>query len=169
MKVLKGICFGLFVTLLLVYLFIIISPKVFTGFYPFGIKTAVVLTGSMSPAIEINDFVIVKKPDNINVGDIVSYKENDDGMEVLHRVVRMEDDKVYTKGDANNTEDKPVEISQITGVYVGKVEHLGKILSFVTQPIVFSVIITLLLVILFAPYKKLKVFQKGKVKNGRKK
>lgn len=160
MKIFKGVCFGLFVALLLTYLFIIISPKIFAGFYPFGIKTAVVLTGSMSPTIEINDFVIVKRPDNISVGDIVSYKENDDGMEVLHRVARMEDGKVYTKGDANNTEDKPVEISQITGIYVGKVEYLGKILSFVTQPLVFSVIITLLLIVLFAPYKKLKVFQK---------
>ena len=61
MKVLKAIGFGLFIALVLAYLFIIISPKVFTGFYPFGIRTAVVLTGSMSPAIEINDFVIVKK------------------------------------------------------------------------------------------------------------
>ena len=96
--------------------------------------------------VSLQSEIKLKKPDNINVGDIVSYKENDDGMEVLHRVVRMEDDKVYTKGDANNTEDKPVEISQITGIYIGKVEYLGKILSFVTQPLVFSVIITLLLI-----------------------
>ena len=168
MKVLKAIGFGLFIALVSAYLFIVISPKIFTGFYPFGIRTAVVLTGSMSPTIEINDFVIVKKPDEINVGDIVSYKENDGGMEVLHRVVKMEDGKITTKGDANNIEDKPVEISQVTGVYVGKIEYLGKIISFIVQPVVFSIIIVLLLIILFAPYKKLKVFQKGEMKDEKK-
>ena len=61
MKVLKTIGFGLFIALVSAYLFIIISPKIFTGFYPFGIRTAVVLTGSMSPTIEINDFVIVSE------------------------------------------------------------------------------------------------------------
>lgn len=168
MKVLKAIGFGLFIALISVYLFIIISPKIFTGFYPFGIRTAVVLTGSMSPAIEINDFVIVRKPDAINVGDIVSYKEDDGGMEVLHRVVKIEDGKITTKGDANNVEDKPVEISQATGVYVGKVEYLGKIISFIIQPVVFSIVIVLLLIILFAPYKKLKVFQKSETKDEKK-
>ena len=168
MKVLKTIGFGLFIALVSAYLLIIISPKIFTGFYPFGIRTAVVLTGSMSPTIEINDFVIVKKPSEIEVGDIVSYKENDGGMEVLHRVVKIEDGEITTKGDANNIEDKPVEISQVTGVYVGKIEYLGKIISFIVQPVVFSIIIVLLLIILFAPYKKLKVFQKGKTKDGKK-
>ena len=56
----------------------------------------------------------------------------------------------------------------MTGVYVGKIEYLGKIISFIVQPVVFSIIIVLLLIILFAPYKKLKVFQKGKTKDGKK-
>lgn len=156
MKIIKKICFGIFVVIVLLYLFIIVSPRLFAGFYPFGIKTAVVLTGSMSPAIEINDFVIVKKPEEIKVGDIVSYSQEDSNMEVLHRVVEIEGETITTKGDANNAIDKPIEKSQVTGVYVGKVKYFGKILSFVTQPVVFSVIVVILLVVLFAPYKKFK-------------
>ena len=156
MKIIKKICFGIFVVIVLLYLFIIVSPRLFAGFYPFGIKTAVVLTGSMSPAIEINDFVIVKKPEEIKVGDIVSYSQEDSNMEVLHRVVEIEGETITTKGDANNANDKPIEKSQVTGVYVGKAKYFGKILSFVTQPVAFSIIVVILLVVLFAPYKKFK-------------
>ena len=168
MEIAKKIGFGILITLLLVYMFIIISPRIFTGFYPFGIKTAVVLTGSMAPTIEINDFVIMKAPSEINAGDIVSYKESDGASEILHRIVRIEDDKVITKGDANNTEDKPIDSSQVTGVYLGKIEGLGKILSFTTQPIVFSIMMVILLVLLLAPYKGIKV-KKSKVNNNDKK
>ena len=75
MKLIKRILFGLFVVLSLSYLFIVISPKIFKNFYPFGIKAAVVLTGSMEPTISINDFVIMKKPKSIQINDIVSYKD----------------------------------------------------------------------------------------------
>ncbi len=160
MGIVKKICFGVFVLLILAYIFIIVSPRIFPGFYPFGIKTAVVLTGSMSPTVEINDFVIVKKPDDVKVDDIVSYNEDGNSMEVLHRVVKIDGDTVVTKGDANNANDKPIKLSQITGVYVGKARVLGNVLSFITQPIVFSVIVVVLFVVLFAPYKKFKK-QKG--------
>ena len=62
MKIIKKILFILFLIVSFAYLFIIISPKVFKNFYPFGIRVAIVLTGSMEPTLEINDFVIIKKP-----------------------------------------------------------------------------------------------------------
>jgi len=146
MKIMKKIGFSLFLLISLSYLFIIISPKIFKNFYPFGIKTAIVLTGSMEPTLEVNDFVIIKKPREIKVNNIIAYKHNGNG-EVLHRVIRIQDDEIITKGDANNAEDQAINIREVTGVYVGKIKYLGKVLSFIRRPIVFSTIITLLSII----------------------
>ncbi len=154
MRIIKKITFILFLIVSFTYIFIVLSPRVFKNFYPFGIKTAVVLTGSMEPTLDINDFVIIKKTNNIEIGDIVSYQDETVKMEVLHRVVNIEGDKITTKGDANNTEDKPFDKSKITGVYIGKIKYLGDIISFITKPIVFSVIITIVLIVTFIPIKK---------------
>ena len=154
MKILKKIMFSLFLLILLLYLFVIISPKIIKGFYPFGIKTAVVITGSMEPTLNINDFVIMKKPKNIKINDIVSYKSINSENEVLHRVIRINNNEIITKGDANNIEDKPIKLNQVTGVYIGKIKYLGNIISFIQNPFVFSVVITIFLIIMFIPNKK---------------
>lgn len=150
MKILKKICFGLFLAALLLYLFIIISPRIFEGFYPFGIKTAVVVTGSMEPSIGVNDFVIMKQPSDISVGDVVSYADVTSNQEVLHRVVKIDGDTLITKGDANNTEDQPIHRQQLTGVYLGKIKYLGSIIAFTTKPWVFCLAVAAcLLALLF--------------------
>ena len=153
MKIIKRIIFILFLIISFMYLFIIISPKIFKNFYPFGIKVAIVLTGSMEPTLKINDFVIVRKPDNIKVNDIVSYDDNSK-KEVLHRVIQINKEEIITKGDANNTEDMPININKVTGVYVGKIKYLGNIISFITKPIVFSIIITTIVIYMIVSSKK---------------
>ena len=165
MSTLKKILLGIFVVLAVVYLFIIVSPRLFKGFYPFGIKTAVVMTGSMVPTVEIDDFVILEKPGEIEEGQIVSYEVPGDKNEVLHRVVEVDGDKVITKGDANNVEDDPITKDQITGVYVGKIKFLGNFISFITKPIVFGIVMVLLLIWVLMPSKKDHESRKGKVKN----
>lgn len=154
MKIIKKIIIILFLIISFIYLFIIISPKVFKNFYPFGIKVAIVLTGSMEPTLEINDFVIIKKSNNIKVNDIVSYKDDNSSKEVLHRVIKINKDEIITKGDANNTEDKPININKVTGIYIGKIKYLGNIISFISKSIVFSIIITTIVVIMIIPSKK---------------
>ena len=154
MKTVKKISFSLFLLVSLAYLFVVISPRIFTGFYPFGIKAAVVMTGSMEPTININDFVILNRPKDIKVNDIVSYKAKSNKNEILHRVISINNDEVITKGDANNTEDKPINKNQITGVYIGKIKYVGKIISFISKPIVFAIIITLLVVFMIIPSKE---------------
>lgn len=108
----------------------------------------------MEPSLKINDFVIMRKTKSIKVNDIISYKESGSDSEVLHRVIRINNNEIVTKGDANNKEDNPISINQVTGVYVGKIKYLGSIIIFITKPIVFSTIITLLAVIIFIPVKK---------------
>lgn len=164
MKTIKKICSGLFLLISLLYLFIIISPKIIDDFYPFGIKTSIVLTGSMEPTIKINDFVIVKKATNIQVNDIISYKQQGSNLEVLHRVIRINDNEIVTKGDANNTEDTPINRKQVTGVYVGKIKYFGNLISFISRPIVFSFIMTIFFILLIPTGRRRRKYRSEKEK-----
>ena len=154
MKIIKKILFILFLIVSFAYLFIIISPKIFKNFYPFGIRVAIVLTGSMEPTLEINDFVIIKKPNKIKENDIISYNDNKNKKEILHRVIKVDQDEIVTKGDANNVEDTPINIKQVTGVYLGKIKYLGNIISYITKPLVFTMVITIIFIIILLPTKK---------------
>jgi hypothetical protein len=44
---------------------------------------------------------------------------------VIHRIVRVEDEYVVTKGDANNTEDDPVSLSAVKGRMAFAIPFLG--------------------------------------------
>ena len=154
MRIFKKISFGLFLLVSLTYLFVVISPRIFEGFFPLGIKAAVVETGSMEPTIMINDFVIMKRPKDLKVNDIVSYKSGKSKREILHRIVEINGNEIVTKGDANNTEDDPIKREQITGKYVGTIKYLGNVIYFTSKPVVFAIIIVVLVVFMFLPTKE---------------
>ena len=99
---------------------------------PFGFGASLVLSGSMEPEISTDDLVFVKKPGELHVGDVVLY--NTGRSNVLHRITKIDGDIITTKGDANNTEDKPFSKSAVLGVYIGKIPSGGKIIRFVTNP-----------------------------------
>lgn len=62
-------------------------------------------TGSMRPAISDKSFVIVKKPkvDELFIGDIISFNCNN--KQILHRIIKIENETYFTKGDNNNIMD----------------------------------------------------------------
>lgn len=80
----------------------------------FGIRTEVVLTGSMRPAIAPNDMLIVNhiQAREMQVGDIVSFAApGQTGIVMTHRVRHLgttADGRiaVTTRGDANNTPER---------------------------------------------------------------
>lgn len=73
------------------------------------------ITGSMYPEIEAGEKVIIKKCKTYNVGDIVTYINNDESF-ITHRIISIQDNLYYTKGDYNNVQDiEPVTIEQIYG------------------------------------------------------
>lgn len=99
---------------------------------PYGFGASIVLSGSMEPEIATDDLVFIKKHKELHVGDIVLY--NNGGSNVIHRIVSINGDTIITKGDANNTADKPISKSSVLGVYVGKISGVGKFVRFVTNP-----------------------------------
>ena len=103
-----------------------------------------VTTGSMSGTIEINDVVIVKINDNIKENDIITYQLDD--TIITHRLIKIEDNQLITKGDANNTEDRPIEKKSVIGKVVKTIPKLGiwiKVLSDVK--VIASIIVTIIL------------------------
>ena len=110
----------------------------------FGYTMFEVQTGSMSNTIEINDAIIVKITKDVNENDIVTYL-NDDEI-ITHRIIKKDNDKIITKGDANNEEDKPITSEQIIGKVVKIFPKFGIwIKVFSDLKVISCIIITLVL------------------------
>ncbi len=116
----------------------------------FGITPTTVLTGSMSPEIESKDLIFVKSVDTDTLKakeDVICFRK--DGSFITHRIERIEEvdgvKRFYTKGDANNTEDKGYIVAeQIQGKYVAKVGSIGGVIMFLQDPYGLILVIILL-------------------------
>ena len=103
----------------------------------FGIRPAIVLSGSMEPTFYPGDVILLKKtkePEALEVGDVACYLYS--GKATTHRITeRFEADgktRYIMKGDYNNAEDRlAVDTEQIQGVWTGgRIPHLGRLLMF---------------------------------------
>ena len=90
---------------------------------PFGVGAAVVLSGSMEPTLSVNDFVLVKACEDYAVDDVVVYQS--DRELVIHRIVGIDGSSLVTKGDANNIEDDPIDVSSVKGKLVLTIPWIG--------------------------------------------
>lgn len=100
----------------------------------FGFSSAVVLTGSMSPALEPNDIIVSRKQSSYAVGDIITFDAG--GSSVTHRIVSVGEDGMRTKGDANNTEDaQPIKQSRVIGKVILVIPRLGAAVGFLKTPL----------------------------------
>ena len=157
-KIINTLSYSLLGIIILFILLIFINIFFFNNKY----KVSLVLSGSMEPDISVNDLVILKSTDKFNVNDIVSYKDTS-GKVVMHRIIKIDGNKVITKGDANNVSDKEIDKSQITGIYVYNIKYLGKIIKLIKTPIGLLLVLLLIVLIIFIPTGKDIVFNKKKV------
>ena len=111
-NVFMKIIFVFLIMIILIYLFEI---KVMKEKYLnlFGYAFFEVLTGSMEDTINIGDMVVINITQYVKVNDIIAFEEDENL--IIHRLVNIEEDKVITKGDANNEEDNPIKKEQIIG------------------------------------------------------
>ena len=79
----------------------------------FGYTFFEVATGSMEPTIDVGDVIIVKITNEVNENDIIVC--NKDNAFITHRLIRIEEENFITKGDASNTEDEPMNESDLVG------------------------------------------------------
>lgn len=114
---------------------------------PFGYGVAVVLSGSMEPALHVNDFVVAAEKDDYNVGDIVVYQSGQSL--TVHRIVARDGDLITTQGDANNTTDEPVPISAVKGAVVLRIPLLGSVIRLVKKPVVAIILLMAVFLLLY--------------------
>ena len=100
---------------------------------PFGVGSAVVLSGSMEPEISIGDLLFISEREGYEVGDVVVYQ--DGKMAVTHRIVSISGNEVITRGDANNTEDDPITLEQIKGEVVLAIPYVGSVVNAIKTPL----------------------------------
>jgi len=104
--------------------------------YPFY----VVASGSMEPALEVNDILLVQGHDpieDVEVGDIIVF-DRPDGAEkvIVHRVVEVlsEDPRTLrTRGDANQISIPGTDFPITGDKYIGKVMHIVPKVGYVTK------------------------------------
>lgn len=107
----------------------------------FGVKPAVVLSGSMEPTIQTGDLITVTDcdPTALHEGDVVCYLSS--GKAITHRIASVttgEDGQLryVTQGDANNAADRlPVTVDQVQGVWSGmRLPGVGNAILFMQTP-----------------------------------
>ena len=137
------------VTLLIIIgIYYLVQIKILNNSYAniFGFTFFEVATGSMADTIQIGDAVIVKITNDVKENDIIVYKEDDDF--ITHRLIEKDEDgKLVTKGDANNSEDKPIESSQVLGKVIYIIPKLGTLRKAILSPQVLILITTLIILL----------------------
>lgn len=98
------------------------------------IKPAVVISGSMEPAIHTGSIVFIdekkKEPD---VGDIIAFEKG--GVFITHRIAEKTADGYITKGDANKTADLGVlPRKAVIGTTEFSLPYLGYIVKTLSAP-----------------------------------
>lgn len=104
-----------------------------------GYECYTVISGSMEPEYAVGDLLYIKdvNVNSIEVGDPITFILNEDLVVATHRVVRIdaENQRFYTKGDANEIEDKePVHFKNVIGVPKFSIPKLGYISDFIQNP-----------------------------------
>lgn len=138
-KLLSNIIFAIFM-MVMVFLIFITAQSKFTGMEPslFGNRLYIVDSGSMEPTLKVNSLIIVneKTPDELKVGDILTYYGGDTSTRVTHRIKEIGPENSYfiTQGDANNIEDaRAVERENVIGTVLFTIPYLGFAFRFLSS------------------------------------
>lgn len=83
----------------------------------------IVKSGSMRPVLEVGDVILMEpvKAEDLEIGDVIIFYSPVSGNLIIHRIVGMAPEGVYTKGDANLEMDwwSPVPYEKIVGRWTG--------------------------------------------------
>lgn len=112
----------------------------------FGYTFFEVATGSMSPTMEIGDVVIVKITKQVEENDIIVYIDGENI--ITHRLIEINDNELIAKGDANNSEDKPIQQEMVLGEVIQNLPKIGIWRKIFTSSEVVGLI--LVLIVLFS-------------------
>ena len=143
MKVLKTI--WQFILCLILIFFILLNIFSMNNKSLFGFRIYRVISGSMQPALQIGDVIIVKKSNNYYERDIITYSN---GLTTItHRIIAINNDEVITKGDANEVDDKPINKEQIIGKFFFRISNFSLFSMILSKNVIYLIMIFLLVLI----------------------
>ena len=111
----------------------------------FGYTFFKVATGSMANTINIGDIVVVKVNEAFKENDIIVYKEENSF--ITHRVIKIDGQDLITRGDANNSEDKPIKSDQILGKVIYIIPKIGIWRKVLASPEILGMIIIFIILL----------------------
>lgn len=142
-------------------LYLLASQHLLGVAYPslFGYSTAVVVSGSMEPALSVDDLIVLHRQTDYAPGDIITYRNGDNL--VTHRIVEKTPKGFVTQGDANNAPDaQPVCLGDVQGKVVANIPFVGLVSTYLKTPVGLTVLVFVGLLILEFPFL-LHLQQKG--------
>ena len=111
----------------------------------FGYTFFEVATGSMANTLNIGDIVVVKVNESFKENDIIVYKEENSF--ITHRVIKIDGQDLITRGDANNSEDKPIKSDQILGKVIYIIPKIGIWRKVLASPEILGMIIIFIILL----------------------
>lgn len=120
----------------------------------FGIKTYVIISGSMLPQLAVGDIVVVNENyDILQKDDIISFRR---GQAVItHRISEVIEEegiiKYKTKGDNNNIQDAgSITVERVEGKVIAKIPFVGKFVLFLKNKItIISIVVIYYIYLLY--------------------
>lgn len=147
MKVLKTL--GQVVLFAILIFFILLNILSMNNKSLFGFRIYRVISGSMQPALQIGDVIIIKEADNYAEKDIITY---DNGLTTItHRIKSINGDEIITEGDANDAPDKPITRNRILGKYFFRISTFSVFSIMLTGKTIYLIMMLVLFaIVLFA-------------------
>ena len=144
MKVLKTL--GQVVLFVILIFFILLNILSMNNKSLFGFRIYRVISGSMQPALQIGDVIIIKKANYYAEKDIITY---DNGLTTItHRIKSINGDEIITEGDANDAPDKPITKDRILGKYFFRISTFSVFSIMLTGKTIYLIMVLVLFAIL---------------------
>ena len=142
----------------------------------------IIISPSMEPTIKVEDAIVIvrEEPENLKVGDIITFTSNDprySGLIITHRIVGIQKSDTgsflfRTKGDNNNSEDAAlVPSDNIYGRVILKIPKIGYIQYVLTQAYGWLIIVVIpcLGIVIYDIIKLIKSIKNGLSSSSKKK
>ncbi|MCR4284246.1 MAG: signal peptidase I [Parcubacteria group bacterium] len=90
-------------------------PKALSWYLDTPYPMAAITSGSMWPTLKEGYLIFIKSvpKEDLKIGDIIVYRNNL-GF-TIHRIVKLSEDELITKGDANFQNDTPIKYGDVVG------------------------------------------------------
>jgi len=136
-KICKGIISAILSVIIIILAYFIVANIIATKNNSiasfFGYSISYVPTPSMEPTIESNSTIIFDQDysyDDLNVGDIIVYRNIDENIYVIHRIISKTEYGFVTQGDNNSIPDYKKDSSEY--YYITESNYVGKYKTTVT-------------------------------------